>query len=83
MISRAARIAGLRFHDLRHTAATRLVEAHIPLPEVGKQLGHTQAQTTWRYINQDAGSARRAAAALEDLLVRKQEQKKEAGERER
>jgi integrase len=25
----------LRFHDLRHTAATRLVGAHIPLSEVG------------------------------------------------
>jgi integrase len=33
------------FHDLRHTAATRLVAAHIPLSEVGRVLGHTQANT--------------------------------------
>lgn len=64
---RRAGLVGLRFHDLRHTAATRLVEAHIPLPEVGKQLGHTQAQTTWRYVNPNAGGARRAAAALDAL----------------
>lgn len=39
----ARRKAGLndvRFHDLRHTAATRLVGAHIPLSEVGRVLGH-------------------------------------------
>ena len=41
----------LRFHDLRHTAATRLVGAHIPLSEVGRVLGHTQANTTYRYVN--------------------------------
>jgi integrase len=41
----------LRFHDLRHTAATRLVAAHIPLSEVGRVLGHTQANTTYRYVN--------------------------------
>jgi integrase len=36
----------VRFHDLRHTAATRLVGAHIPLSEVGRVLGHSQANTT-------------------------------------
>ncbi len=55
----------LRFHDLRHTAATRLVGAHIPLSEVGRVLGHTQANTTYRYVNANAETARRAAAALD------------------
>ena len=65
----AARIkAGLkdvRFHDLRHTAATRLVGAHIPLSEVGRVLGHTQANTTYRYVNANVEAAKRAAAALD------------------
>lgn len=55
----------LRFHDLRHTAATRLVGAHIPLSEVGRVLGHTQANTTYRYVNSNAETAKRAAAALD------------------
>jgi len=64
----ARNTAGLndvRFHDLRHTAATRLVGAHIPLSEVGRVLGHTQANTTYRYINANVETAKRAAAALD------------------
>src|SRR5436190_23580026 len=33
-------LSELRFHDLRHTYASRLVSAHIPLSEVGRVLGH-------------------------------------------
>jgi integrase len=66
----ARHMAGLpdvRFHDLRHTHATRLVASHIPLSEVGRVLGHTQANTTYRYVNANVESARRAAAALDDF----------------
>ena len=61
----AAGLDDVRFHDLRHTAATRLVAAHIPLSEVGRVLGHTQANTTYRYVNADLDAVRRAAAALD------------------
>ncbi|NIP31608.1 MAG: tyrosine-type recombinase/integrase, partial [Candidatus Dadabacteria bacterium] len=44
-----ADIEGLRFHDLRHTAATRLVESNIPLHEVAKLLGHSTIKITERY----------------------------------
>ncbi|HEX7174377.1 MAG TPA: site-specific integrase [Pyrinomonadaceae bacterium] len=64
-VRRAAGLDDLRFHDLRHTAATRLVGAHIPLSEVGRVLGHTQANTTYRYVNANIETARRAAAALD------------------
>lgn len=64
-VRRAAGIEDVRFHDLRHTAATRLVSAHIPLSEVGRVLGHTQANTTYRYVNANIEMARRAAAALD------------------
>jgi len=60
-----AGLSDVRFHDLRHTAATRLVGAHLPLPEVGRILGHTQANTTYRYVNANVETARRAAAALD------------------
>jgi integrase len=69
---RDAGIVGLRFHDLRHTAASRLISAHIPLEEVGKQLGHTQQQTTWRYVNVNMETARRAAAALDGLRAERE-----------
>jgi hypothetical protein len=61
---KAADLSDVRFHDLRHTAATRLVGGHIPLPEVGRILGHTQANTTFRYENANQETAKRAAAAL-------------------
>jgi len=66
----ARRIAGLldvRFHDLRHTHATRLVQHHIPLSEVGRILGHTQPSTTYRYVNANVETARRAAAVLDEF----------------
>ena len=50
-----AAFASYRFDDLRHTAATRLVSLHIPLPEVGRVLGHTQPVTTYRYVNANVG----------------------------
>lgn len=39
--------------------------AHLPLPEVGRVLGHTQANTTYRYVNANIETTRRAAAALD------------------
>jgi len=60
-----AGLQDVRFHDLRHTAATRLVGAHMPLPEVGRILGHTQANTTYRYVNANVETAKRAAAAFD------------------
>lgn len=62
---REAGLPDVRFHDLRHTAASRLVTAHIPLSEVGRVLGHTQPNTTYRYVNANIETARCAAAALD------------------
>jgi integrase len=63
---REAGLDGLRFHDLRHTAATRLC-AGLSLPEVGRILGHQQPGTTYRYVNADAFTARRAALVLNEF----------------
>lgn len=55
---------GVRFHDLRHTAASFLIQAGVPLFTVGQILGHTSAQTTKRYSHLDVGSLREAINTL-------------------
>lgn len=63
--TKEADIVGLRFHDLRHTAATRLAQGHLPLAEVGRILGHSVPATTYRYLNADSDTLRRAVEILE------------------
>jgi integrase len=47
----SAKIANFRFHDLRHTVATRLVESGIDLLVVQEILGHSKIETTMRYAH--------------------------------
>lgn len=44
-----ASIKNLRFHDLRHTFASRLILAGVDLIAVSKLLGHSSIQMTARY----------------------------------
>ena len=44
-------VGHVRIHDLRHTYASWLLQAGVPLAEVGKLLGHVSAQTTQRYAH--------------------------------
>lgn len=62
-----AALDDLRFHDLRHTAGTRLVRQGIQLAEVARILGHTDIKMTYAYVNADAGTIARAATALDDF----------------
>jgi integrase len=50
---RRAEIKGLRFHDLRHTAATRMVEEGVGIDKVSKILGHSSINMTMRYSHPD------------------------------
>jgi integrase len=66
-VRKHAGLTDMRFHDLRHTYATRLVSRHMPLAEVSRVLGHTQPTMTYRYTNLTVETARRAAEALNEL----------------
>ena len=46
---RKAGIVDFRFHDLRHTAASHMVMAGVPIKVVGEILGHTTVSMTERY----------------------------------
>lgn len=46
-----AGLTDLRFHDLRHTAATRMIEAGAPIVAVSKILGHSDLKMTMRYAH--------------------------------
>jgi len=48
---RRAKIKGLRFHDLRHTAATRMIESGASIVAVSRILGHADLKTTMRYAH--------------------------------
>ncbi len=50
---RRANITGLRFHDLRHTAATRMIESGASIVAVSKILGHSSLAMTMRYSHPD------------------------------
>lgn len=52
---RRAGIENLRFHDLRHEAGSRKLEAGYPMHAVSLWFGHTDLTTTARYLNADVG----------------------------
>ncbi len=60
----AAGIEDFRFHDLRHTAATRVLRASNNLKVVQEMLGHSDIGTTARYahaMKEDVRAAMEAA----------------------
>lgn len=64
IVAAAARRAGLgviHAHRLRHTAATQLLRAGAPLPEIGQLLRHCRALTTAIYAKVDRVALRTIA----------------------
>jgi integrase len=62
---RVAHVTDLRWHDLRHEYASRLVEHGVPLSQVRDLLGHASIVTTERYDNQKPEALMAAAKRLE------------------
>jgi len=46
-----AGITNFRFHDLRHTSATRMIETGASIVAVSRILGHADLKTTMRYAH--------------------------------
>ena len=66
---RDAELPAIRFHDLRHTAATLMLEGMVPLKVVSERLGHTKVSTT-SDLYQHVGETmqEQAADVMERLL---------------
>ena len=66
---KASKILGFRslgFHDLRHTAATRMVESGVNIIVISKILGHSDIKTTMRYAHPE-DSLKQALESLGDF----------------
>jgi integrase len=61
---REAGIEGLRFHDLRHTAATRMADAGADAFTIAAILGHATIQMTARYTHATSEAKRRAVETI-------------------
>jgi integrase len=64
-----ADIADVHIHDLRHSAASLMLSAGVPLDHVGRVLGHTQAQTTLRYAHLTDEAGKAATDALGNVIT--------------
>lgn len=62
--TRKAGIPALRFHDLRHTAASRLRRAGVDMDHIRKVLGHRGVSTTHGYVHYEAEQLRAVLAVL-------------------
>ena len=63
---RRSGVQGLRFHDLRHAFASRLVEKGVDLITVKDLLGHSSVKTTERYTHSQKEQKKRAVELLEE-----------------
>lgn len=76
-IIKAAGIAHVRFHDLRHTFASAAVNSQIDLYALAKQLGHKSITQTQRYAHMDVSRHADAfAQAMDNFQSAGQDEKK-------
>jgi integrase len=70
-ICKAAKINGLRIHDLRHSFASQLVSSGASLPLIGSLLGHANPITTARYSHLYDSPQRAAVERVGAILTGK------------
>jgi integrase len=59
----------IRIHDLRRTAGSWSTQHGVPMPSVGKLLGHRSQNSTAVYARSDVAGARQAARVVADILT--------------
>jgi integrase len=64
-----AKIAGFRFHDCRHTFASRALERGADLVSVSRILGHASVVMTARYLHGTTESQRLAVEKVAEFLA--------------
>ncbi len=64
-IAKRVKVENFRFHDLRHTFATRLVQNGVDLYRVQRLLGHKDSSMTQRYAHHCPDSLRSGVDALD------------------
>lgn len=64
MVTRHAKLDGLRLHDLRHSFASVGAGAGMGLPIIGNLLGHRSTETTKKYAHLAADPVRTATNAI-------------------
>lgn len=64
-----ANIENFRFHDLRHTCATRLADANVNFAVIGEILGHSDMRMTKRYSHATEKAKREAVQKLVDKQI--------------
>ena len=62
-----AKITDFRWHDIRHTTASHLVQANVSLYTVKEQLGHSSIAMTERYAHLSKGHKEDAIAVLNGM----------------
>ncbi len=60
-------VEDFRFHDLRHTFATRLAQAGVDIYTIAKLLGHKDIRMTQRYAHHSTESLRGGVDVLEEF----------------
>lgn len=73
----------IRFHDLRHTFASLLINQDVPLINVSNFLGHSDLSTTANiYAHLDKASKQASAAVISDILQEENQHAQPKGEPE-
>ena len=73
-------IENFRFHDLRHTAASWMVQGGAGLYSVQKILGHSSIRTTQRYAHLSPGYLESEISEIDNFISPKEVPKEESFE---
>jgi len=68
-------IEKFRFHDLRHSFATRLAQGGVDIYKISKLLGHKDVTTTQRYAHHYPESLRSSVELLDSATILLQSKK--------